>query len=131
MPEAFIPKTSVKLKRGDYAFLLRDDGRFVPMVFLEHVPKRRVTFYGALLDLVLDEPFIDAKGPRLNLCELAMIDIEAFGAANAPVVGNLLERLDEIHIRAQLKKQRTQGLVWGKLTPLRYANALATTVIVN
>ena len=130
MPEAFIPKTSVKLKRGDYAFLPRDDGRFVPIVFLDHVPKRRVTFYGALLDLVLDKPFIDADGPRLKLGELAMIDIDAFGAANAPVVGNLLTRLDEMHIRAQLE-QHTQGLVWGKLTPLRYANALPTTVIGN
>lgn len=125
MQQAFIPKTSTKLKRGDFAFLPRSDGRFVPLVFIDHVPRHRATFYGALVQAVIEGPHIEQEGTTLSLGELAMIDVRVFAAADAPVVGNLSARLDEADIRERLNRQRTQSVVWGMATPMKYANALS------
>ena len=125
MQQPFIPKTSTKLKRGDFAFLPRSDGRFVPLVFIDHVPRHRATFYGALIQAVIDGPNIEQSGTTLTIGELAMIDIRVFAAADSPVVGNLSQRLDEDDIRERLDWQRTRSVVWGVATPLKYANALS------
>jgi hypothetical protein len=125
MQQPFIPKTSTKLKRGDFAFLPRSDGRFVPLVFIEHVPRHRATFYGALIQAVIDGPNLEQDGATLTIGELAMIDIRVFAAANAPVVGNLAQRLNDDDIRERLDRQRIRSVVWGMATPLKYANALS------
>ncbi|MEB0114659.1 hypothetical protein QN397_25610 [Variovorax sp. RTB1] len=54
-----------------------------------------------------------------------MIDIRVFAAANAPVVGNLAQRLNDDDIRERLDRQRIRSVVWGMATPLKYANALS------
>jgi hypothetical protein len=122
---SFMPKTSAKLTLGDYAMLKRDDGRYVPLVFLAPVPGKRVTFYGGLLALISSEATLSHAGSKVAVAEVAMIDIDAFPEANAPIVGNIRGRLDEGNIEKRVEETRTHSRVWGRRTPLKYANALA------
>lgn len=122
---SFIPKSAAKLTIGDYAMLKREDGRYVPLVFLSVVPQKRAVFYGGLLAVILTEPVIAQSGPELDVVEVALIDIDAFAEAGAPIVGNLRTRLDEAEINVRVDQMRLQSRVWGRRTPLKYANALA------
>lgn len=123
----FIPKTTAKLKRGDYALLVRSDGRSVPLVFLDHVPNKRNVFYGALLNATTNQPVLEAHGHMLGLYdELAMIDVDAFAYSCAPIIGNISSRLEILQVEAELERQRVRARVWGKAIPLRYANELKT-----
>jgi len=68
---------------------------------------------------------MEQVGPPLALGEVAMIDVRVFEAANAPIVGNLSARLDEADVRERLDRQQLRSIVWGRATPLKYANALS------
>jgi len=122
MSDPFIPKTSVKLQRGDFAMLSREDGRYVPLVFLSPVPGKRVVFYGALLAVLCDTAYIPEGKGRLSIAEAAIIDIDVFSELKAPILGNLGEHLSEPEVEGRLNDLRTQSLVWGRRTPLKYAN---------
>jgi hypothetical protein len=120
----FIPKTSVKLRLGDFAMLQRDDGRFVPLVFLSPVPGKRAVFYGALLSCVCEAASIPKDTGSLALSEVAMIDIDVFSKFDAPVLGNLVEHLSLPEVESRLNEMKSRSLVWGYRTPLKYANAI-------
>jgi hypothetical protein len=126
MSAPFIPKTSVKLRRGDFAMLKREDGRYVPLVFLSPVPGKRVVFYGALLTVLCDAAYIPEGKGKLCIAEVAMIDIDVFSELNAPILGNLGAHLSEPEVEERLNEMRTRSLVWGRRTPLKYANNIAT-----
>lgn len=126
MDQTQFPKTTSNLSKGDYALIRRSDGRYVPLVFLAHVPRKRVVFYGALIEMVLDTPHIESDGEPIRLGELALIDVAAFEAAQAPLVGSLLARLDQADLTKQLHRQTQNARVWGRLTPIKYANQFCT-----
>ena len=104
--------------------LKREDGSYVPLVFLSPVPGKRVVFYGALLAVLCDNAFIPEGIGRLSLAEAAMIDIDVFSELNAPILGNLGAHLSEPEIEGRLNEMRTRSLVWGRRTPLKYANSV-------
>lgn len=123
--EPFIPKSAAKLTHGDFALLPRDDGQYVPLVFLAPVLNKRVVFWGALLSEVCADRTFSETGSEVELWQVAMIDIDVFTEANAPVLGNLSPRLNAQEVDARLSEMRTHSRVWGRRTPLKYANELA------
>lgn len=94
------------------------------MVFLSKVLNKRVVFYGALLALVSDTPVIAEGGPVIEIAEVAMIDIDVFSEHNAPIQGNLFRRLSKADVEARLLQMKTHSIVWGRRTPVKYANSL-------
>lgn len=122
---SFVPKSSAKLALGDYGMLKREDGRYVPLVFLAPVPGKRVVFYGGLVAVICSEPTVEETGPELEVAEVSMIDIDAFAEAGTSILGNISARLDAAEIQVRLGQLKLQSRVWGRRTPLKYANALA------
>ena len=118
--QPFIPKSTAKLSLGDYCSIRRDDGLYVPLVFLSKAGKLRTSFYGALLSHTAHTPEIPDGGGTLKIFVTALVDIRAF-AENAGILGNIAARLDEYEVTLALEKIKVKTNVWGYRTPLKYA----------
>lgn len=126
--ETMIPKSTSKLKRGDFCLVPRVDGLFVPLVYVEKPPRTRATFFGTLAPVAVVgadrlPQRIDIVGPLVNL------GIDFFREHQVPIVGNLLHLLnqDEVSCLAEDALHPKVGSiisVWGHLTVLRKANEI-------
>lgn len=121
-----IPKSTAKLKEGDYCLVMRDDGGYVPFVYVGKRNNERSYFFGALADIVVSDT--NSKLPeRIELLEHALLHIKCYKENNTPIVGNLLDHLDQkalAHIQSDIS---TSGIghtvrVWGYRTIIKYAN---------
>lgn len=122
-----IPKSTVKLNEGDFTWLERDDGKFVPFVFISKAAGKRSYFYGGIVELVASK---EVELPNnLNIENYALLHIDAFRKNKLAIEGNLLN-----HLKAGLIKQIKNNIldlsvgskssVWGYRTIYKYAGAV-------
>jgi hypothetical protein len=118
-----IPKSNLKLNRGDYAFLRRDDGRFAILVFIAPVDGMRSAFWGAILAVVCRVASLP-NSATLPVSTMALMHIGVFAHNDAPIVGNLDARLDQPDIQGRLLATRQRNRVLGWAAVARVAGEL-------
>ncbi len=121
-----IPLSTTKLQSGDFCFIPRSDGKFVPFVFLCARKGERSSFYGGILDIVVEKPYIEEFPSSLIVKEFALVHISCFKKNNTPIVGNVASRigvqaLDAIERKANDFSIGATSKVWGHLTIVKYA----------
>lgn len=121
-----IPKSTASLKVGDYCLVPREDGSFVPFVYVGKRGTDRSYFFGALGNSVLTASE-EALPARLELLEHALLHIKCYKENNTPIIGNVAARIDSkvlariaIDINTFNVGQKTS--VWGHRTLVTYAN---------
>lgn len=124
------PKSTSTLRRGDFCFISRDDGRAALFVYLYPQRNSRSYFFGALALQTAKTADLSVVAGRLTLGERALLHIKCFRENQTPIAGNLLDRLDSSLIDEMLNIDLEGGIghttrVWGWSTVLHYANALA------
>ena len=123
-----IPKSTTKLKAGDFCFVQRTDGFFVPFVFLfPHLG--RTSFFGGIVNARVDTPDLSKLPMCLRVTEYAVVHVQCFAKNNTPILGNILERIPKEDMRKIEKdvsevKVGTIRNVWGYKTIFKYANEL-------
>lgn len=122
-----IPKSTVKLKEGDFAWIERDDGMFVPFVFISRAQGKRSYFYGGIAELVASRE--SELPPNLNIEKYALLHIDAFKKNELSIEGNLSNKLKNGLIDSLQKKITdfsvgSKSNVWGYRTIYKYANAV-------
>ena len=121
-----IPASTTKLQPGDICFIPRNDGKFVPFAFL-YAPKGvRSSFYGGLLEAVVDMPLIDLLPSKLKVSQFALVHIKCFKENHTPIVGNVASRIGLSSLEAIEKKANdfsvgAKSSVWGHRTIIKYA----------
>ena len=86
------PKSTAKLRVGDYWAVQRSDGDFGFIVFLSHWHTFRSVFNAGLLDIVLPEPHLSDTGPILNVARVGRLHVKTFRETSTNVLGNVQTR---------------------------------------
>ena len=128
MDASFIPKSNVKLSRGDYAFLERPDGRQAILVYLAPVGTMRSAIWGALLTAVTEQRSLPPGAGRLPIAMMALMHIQVFAKNAAPIVGNLDARLDQADVERRLQATTQVNRVCGWQAVARIAGELPLDV---
>ena len=96
-----IPKSTAKLKTGDYCLLPRADGTSVIFAYLDSVSGSRSALYGALLS-----PPMLAKDSALPLqvriAYKGLVHISSYAENNTPIVGNVADLIGDSQIKEAL-----------------------------
>ena len=121
-----IPASTVKLLPGDFCFIPRADGRFVPFAFLCTAQNTRSYFYGGILDAVVSNPLIDELPTHLSVKQYALLHIRCFKENNTPIVGNVAARIGDKELKAIERRVLDLSVgstssVWGYRTIFKYA----------
>jgi hypothetical protein len=121
------PKSTANLKEGDYCLVPRDDGLFVPFVYVGKRGNSRSYFFGALADAVVSDADRDQLPEHLTLLGHALLHIKCYTENNTPIVGNLSERLGSAAMARIVSDINSSGVghttrVWGHRTIMKYAN---------
>lgn len=117
------------MKDGDFCFIPRSDGRYVPFVYLFQRGKTRFNFYGGIVNAVVNAPDIDELPTHLEIRRYAVLHIKCFKENNTPIVGNIIDRIGSKaleKIRADMSDLRVGSCisVWGYRTIFKYANEI-------
>jgi|GEM_PF-2032822 len=124
-----IPKSTVKLKEGDFCFIPRSDGKYVPFVYLFPY-SGRAGFYGGIINSVVSIPDVSELPAHLEIRYHAVLHISCFKENNTPIVGNIVGRLDSKvlrKIRADISNMKVGSTIssWGYKTIFKYANEIS------
>lgn len=125
-----LPASTVKLNPGDFCFIPRDDGKFVPFVFLCTYRDKRSSFYGGIIDVSVSRASVEELPPTLAIKEYALVHISCFTENNTPIVGNLADRIGS-EVLSAIKRSvhdfsvGATSRVWGHKTIVKYANTVA------
>jgi len=115
------PKSAVKLSLGDYCSLRREDGLYVPLVFLSKAGSSRSSFYGALLSHTARSAVLSSGGSYLKIFMAGHLPVKVSAENDAPIVGNIAKRLDEFDVAQTLETMKEKINVRGYRTPLKIA----------
>ena len=123
------PKSTAKLKPGDACLVPRDDGRFVPLIFICSPTGKRSAPYVGLLSVVLESNDISLVPDGAKIGPWALIHISAYRENKTPIVGNLatkvgLEAISEVALLALDRGIGAKQSVWGYKTIVKYANSV-------
>lgn len=121
------PKSTASLKQGDYCLVPRDDGLFVPFVYVGRRGSDRSYFFGALADAVVRSS--EDMPERIVLLEHALLHIKCYVENNTPILGNLSSRLDGGAMVEIISDIHRSGVghttrVWGHRTVIKLANGV-------
>jgi len=124
------PASTTKLRPGDFCFIPRDSGGFVPFVYICSPAKIRSSFYGALCNFISSEPHIVRLPDRLTIRHVAFVHVSSFKENGTPIVGNIAERIGDIVLKrageaATSREVGTVSLVWGYKTIIKRAGEVA------
>jgi hypothetical protein len=125
-----IPKSTVTMKDGDFCFIPRSDGRYVPFVYLLQHGKSRTNFYGGIVNAVVNAPDIYELPMHLEIRRYAVLHIKCFKENNTPVVGNIADRiggkaLEKIRAEVSYMSVGSCISVWGYRTIFKYADEIS------
>jgi hypothetical protein len=134
--KVMIPTNAAKLRPGDFCFIPRADGRFVPFAFLCSLENRRSYFYGGILDASVARPSIEELPTKLMVKHYALFHIKCFKENNTPVVGNVGARIGEKELAAIERRTRDFSVgatssVWGYKTIVKYADSVNAKPIIG
>lgn len=124
-----IPVNTAKLTPGDFCFIPRSDGKFVPFAFLCAVQGKRSYFYGGLLDAVVEKQSVDDLPASLVVKQFALLHIGCFKENNTPIIGNIASRIGASSLQAIERKTKDFSVgatssVWGHQTIIKYAESV-------
>ena len=124
-----IPKSTAKLIEGDFCWILREDGRFVPFIFIQSQNKSRSYFFGGLANQIVKEKSTEELSDSIQINEYALLHIHCFKENNTPIEGNLKNKIKSgtiATIKSDINKNSIGSVtkVWGYRTILKYANQL-------
>ena len=127
--ETVIPASTAKLTPGDFCFIQRADGKYVPFAFLCASQGKRSYFYGGLLDVVVEHPNIDALPTSLSVKQFALLHIGCFKENNTPIVGNVAAHIGSSSLQEIQRKTKdfsvgSTSSVWGHQTIVKYAEGV-------
>ncbi len=122
-----IPKSTAKIKEGDYCLIQRDDGRYVPFVYLFKQGASRNYFYGGIANTVLESDNSEDIPNGIDVTDYALLHIKCFKENNTPIVGNLMDKLKKntfttITSDVSNASVGSKSSVWGYKTIFKYAN---------
>jgi len=125
-----IPKSTATLKEGDFCFIPRSDGKYVPFVYLFQYGKPRTSIYGALINAVVSVQDVSELPKHLEIRYHAALHIKCFKENDTPIVGNIADRIDSKvlrKIRADVSNMTVGStiLAWGYKTIFKYANEIS------
>lgn len=123
-----IPKSNANLTEGDFCLVPREDGKYVPFVYVGKRASERSSFFGAFANVVVANP-PDPFQNCVQLLEHALLHIKCFKENNTPIVGNLRQHLDEgvlADIAADIQRSEIGHTtrVWGWRTLFKKANSV-------
>ncbi|GAA6133077.1 hypothetical protein [Halopseudomonas sabulinigri] len=124
-----IPASTSKLKPGDVCFIPRSDGGYVPFAFLCAPAKKRSSFYGGILNVVVASPSVEELPASVEVKEYSLVNISCFRENNTPILGNAAPNIGETVLASILRETTdfsvgTRSRVWGYRTILKYAEAV-------
>jgi hypothetical protein len=124
------PASTAKLRPGDVCFIPRSDGGFVPFVFVAAPAKSRSAFYGALVNIVVEEPRPELVPQKLAILKPALVHVGCYKENNTPILGNIadcigVQALQRAASAASSTEIGSTSKVWGHKTITKYANAVA------
>lgn len=120
------PRSTAKLNSGDFCFIARDSGGFVPFAVLSKPSQRRSYFYGGILHFVVDEPCAELLPAKLEVSDYALVHVHCFEKNNTPIAGNIADRIGS-EVLATIEENvadftvGSTSRVWGHRTILKYA----------
>ena len=124
-----IPKSTVKMRFGDFCFVPRDDGRFALFIYICPQEKSRSYFHGALATSLVEVAQLDAVPSEIEIGEHALVHVQCFRENSTPISGNLGGRLSQ-EVFSRVSKAvhsveiGSKHRVWGHKTIVRYANTI-------
>ncbi|WP_143225952.1 hypothetical protein [Acidovorax sp. 56] len=126
-----IPVSTAKLAPGDFCFIPRSDGKFVPFAFLCGAQGKKSYFYGGLLDAVVEHASTDELPPSLAVKHFALLHIGCFKENNTPIVGNVAAHIGSSALQELESKTKEFSVgaissVWGHRTIVKYAEGVGT-----
>ncbi len=127
---SMFPASASKLKPGDFCFVPRADGRFVPFAFLCPVKGKRGSFYGGILDVSVPRASAEELPAAVRIKEFALVHIGCFKENDTPIVGNIAscigaQAFAEVNRTVNDLSIGATSKVWGHRTILKYAAAVA------
>jgi hypothetical protein len=125
----FVPKSSLKMRRGDYWPLRRVDGNYGFCVFLGRWAHMRSGLILGILDIFSNEPSVPDNGPEIPIFEAGHTHVKTFAATGASIVGNIETRLSVTEIELYLESLEKTSVVWGYMIPLEKVNEATTLVL--
>ncbi len=123
-----IPKSTAKLKEGDFCFIQRSDRKYVPFVYLFPYSGRS-GFYGGIINAVVSTPNSTELPKHLDIRYHAVLHISCFKENNTPIVGNIVDRIDDKALRkikADVSNMKVGSTIsaWGYKTIFKYADEI-------
>lgn len=124
-----IPKSTAKLQGGDFCWIERDDGAFVPFVYICKQKNSRSYFYGGIAKALVNDTQISSLSNDINVAEYALLHIKCFKENNTPIAGNIASHLSSGLLESLREESHKTGVgsktnVWGYRTIYKYANAV-------
>ncbi|WP_162824609.1 hypothetical protein [Saccharospirillum mangrovi] len=112
------------MNEGDFSWVERDDGLFVPLMLISKIGGKRSYFYGGIINLATTKESEIPIG--LSILEYALLHIDVFKNNELKVEGNLLSKLEKglvDEIKHQISDLRigSKSSVWGYRTIYKYA----------
>jgi hypothetical protein len=125
-----IPKSTATLKEGDFCFIPRSDGKYVPFVYLFQYSKARTSIYCGVVNTVVNKPDVSELPAHLEIRYHAVLHIKCFKENNTPIVGNIADRIgDKVlkKIKADVSNMKVGSTikVWGYNTIFKYADEIS------
>ncbi len=124
------PKSNVGINIGDVCFVPREDGLHVPFICVGKRRKERAFIFGAFGNVTVATPELEQLPACVAFGEHALVHIKCYRENNTPIVGNILNRLDEGRLGEIGADIHNSGVghvtrVWGWRSLLRTANGIA------
>jgi len=94
-----IPKSTAKLSEGDFCWIKRNDGLFVPFIFICKQGNARSYFYGGIVNCLCESPDINKIPSKVYIYEYALLHIKCFKENQTPIVGNIHNKLQEKYLK--------------------------------
>lgn len=109
------------MKEGDYCLVKRDDGKFVPFVYLFKRGNDRSYLFGGIVNYICKEE--NSPLPKkINIFDYALVHIKCYRENNTPIIGNIIDKIDAIKLSEMKELVKTKNNVWGYKTIIKYAN---------
>jgi len=123
-----IPKSTAKLREGDFCFIPRSDGKYIPFVYLFPYGGRS-SFYGGIIDAVVCAPDGSELPKHLDIRYHAVLHISCFKENKTPIVGNIGDRIDNKAVKkmkADVSNMKVGSTIlsWGYKTIFKYADMI-------
>ncbi|GAA0208415.1 hypothetical protein GCM10009123_14860 [Kangiella japonica] len=121
-----IPKSTAKIEDGDFCWIKREDGLFVPFVYICKQGNSRSYFYGGIACSLSEKANLDDLPDNIVIRDFALLHIMCFKENETPIAGNITNKLkagvlEKIKIDLTSAGIGSKSSVWGHKTILKYA----------